>query len=525
MKHYKLFLQHHIIFAIISLLFTQIINAQTATKPEGKGTAENPYQIQNLENLQWLSQTDSVWEAYFIQTDNINASATYNWDEDKGFFPIGASSPGFTGHYMGNNNIIDSLYINRPTSTGNIGLFYYTNDKAIIDSLILTNTQIRGKNSVGVLVGSNAGTITHCSSTGSVRGNEKVGGLVGNNRGTVKNSYSTCTVKGRDQTGGLIGYNGGITKKSFTNGTVQGDIYTGAISGSIGRDFHIDSCYSLSSVTGDSTVGGISGYNFEGVITHSYFAGKLNGNIDVGGISGFKYSSNGTVTNSFYNIETAGVDTSNGGTGLTTAAMQTDSTYINNGWDFICSDTNGTNDIWGRSDAANNGYPFLTWYRKWEKPIPQKDTLPDIIGTDSVTVTSIPLASDSCGGVIHAVTNDTLTYTDPGNYTITWVFSDDNGHIETQDQKVIVKKGEGIEHISEVGITIYPNPVHNTLHITSDAAEIHTITLSDITGRTVIHKTPCTTIENIDLSHLKTGIYFVRLQTQEGTVTTKIAKK
>ena len=75
----------------ILTLFTTAIFAQIEVKPSGSGTEADPYLIANLENLYWLSQTDSIWgdTLYFEQTADIDASATKHWDSGNGFSPLG----------------------------------------------------------------------------------------------------------------------------------------------------------------------------------------------------------------------------------------------------------------------------------------------------------------------------------------------------------------------------------------------------------------------------------------------------
>jgi len=67
----------------------------------------------------------------------------------------------------------------------------------------------------------------------------------------------------------------------------------------------------------------------------------------------------GTVTASFWDIDTSGQATSAGGTGKTTVQMQTESTFTSAGWDFVFETTNGTEDIWAICEGVD--YPKLAW--------------------------------------------------------------------------------------------------------------------------------------------------------------------
>jgi hypothetical protein len=71
-------------------------------------------------------------------------------------------------------------------------------------------------------------------------------------------------------------------------------------------------------------------------------------------------------------------------------------------------------------------------------PLPDEETLPTVQGECSAAITSIPNATDNCSGTIAGTTDDPLVYTKKGTYTVTWVYHDGNGNIETQPQTVIV---------------------------------------------------------------------------------------
>ncbi|MGM1057592.1 MAG: HYR domain-containing protein, partial [Bacteroidota bacterium] len=71
-------------------------------------------------------------------------------------------------------------------------------------------------------------------------------------------------------------------------------------------------------------------------------------------------------------------------------------------------------------------------------PVADLDELPTVTGECAATVTAVPTATDSCEGTINGSTNDPLTYTEQGTYTITWTFNDGNENFSTQTQTVIV---------------------------------------------------------------------------------------
>jgi len=72
----------------------------------------------------------------------------------------------------------------------------------------------------------------------------------------------------------------------------------------------------------------------------------------------------GAVSSSFWDVNTSGWTTSDGGTPKTTAEMKMQSTF-RPGWDFIGETANGTEDIWAICEGTN--YPRFVYQ------IPQGD--------------------------------------------------------------------------------------------------------------------------------------------------------
>ena len=178
-----------------TLSITDVNEAPVAVAPSGAGTEADPYLIANMNNLYWLSQTSSVWSKHFLQTADINASGTSLLDSGAGIATIGGSTI-FSGTYDGGGRLIDGLTINR-LSTDAVGMFGQTSN-AVIKNLGLKNVNVKGKKSVGGLVGrAYSSTITGCYVTGSVTSTGwMVGGIVGQSYGsTVSNCYNTANVK------------------------------------------------------------------------------------------------------------------------------------------------------------------------------------------------------------------------------------------------------------------------------------------------------------------------------------------
>jgi hypothetical protein len=299
---------------------------------------------------------DNLGGSYILMNDLDSTTAGYEElasptaNGGKGWEPIGTETDPFTGALDGQGHEIRDLFINRPDDECPAGLFAFVNEGGIIKSVGMVNASVTGHIFVGSLVGANGGTVSNSYFTGSVNGTgngiygSTVGGLLGWNGGAASNSYSTGSVIGEAAVGGLVGVNGygalGTVSNSYSSSNVTGVDDVGGLVGVNGG--------------GEEPGGGYSG----GTVSNSYSSGNVTGVDDVGGLVGF---SDGTVSNSFWDIETSGQATSDGGTGKTTAQMKNITTFSGAGWSIIAIALNETNPAYIWNIVDNVTYPFLSW--------------------------------------------------------------------------------------------------------------------------------------------------------------------
>jgi len=267
--------------------------------------------------------------------------------------------PYLAGEFDGNGHKISNLSCDFG-SISQVGLFGYLASGGKVTEAGVENVNITGASWVGGLVGLNEGTVSDSYSSGNMIGEDGVGGLVGWNEGTVGNSYSTGSVTGSNwRAGGLVGYNTGTVSNSYSTGNVSGNIYVGGLVGE--NTGPVNNSYSSGNVTGNFSVGGLAGESWGfGTVRKSYSTGSVTGNSNVGGLVGRSFD--GTVSDSFWDIETSGQPTSAGGTGNNTTEMQDISTFSGAGWNIRA--VNGPGDrnlagIWNIVDGLT--YPFLSW--------------------------------------------------------------------------------------------------------------------------------------------------------------------
>ena len=295
--------RHYYLARVITLLITVALIAGMG------GCGPLPTKIHDWYDLDAVR--DNLAGSYILMNDLDSTTAGYDElagrtaNEGKGWEPIGilGGTAPFTGIFDGQGYEIRDLFINRPNQK-RIGLFGMIDYGAVVENLGVVNFTIVGDGAVGGLVGLNDGPISNSYSTGNVTGREHVGGLVGVNSGTVSDSYST------------------------------------------------------SSVTGDEGVGGLVGWNYQGTVSNSYSASNVTGTNSVGGLLG---KNTAIVSNSFWDTETSGQSTSDGGTGKTTVEMQDIATFSGAAWDIIAVTLNETNPAYTWNIVNNVTYPFLSW--------------------------------------------------------------------------------------------------------------------------------------------------------------------
>jgi hypothetical protein len=197
---------------------------------------------------------------------------------------------------------------------------------------------------VGGLAGRSIGLITSSYSTGIVTGGNHVGGLVGAsfiNAGSggiseISASYSACAVEGEMYVGGLAGSNETPISESFATGSVAGtendtdNTYAGGLVGH--NTGPASDSYAWGDVSGQDMVGGLIGYN-EADVTNCYEIGAVSGENNTGGLIGSN-KPGAEIIGSFWNNNTSGQDSSDGGISAGSVQMKQQVTYVNKDWNF-----------------------------------------------------------------------------------------------------------------------------------------------------------------------------------------------
>ncbi len=312
--------------------------ALTTDDLAGDGLEVSPYLIGNADELNVMRQARS---AHYRLTNDIDLAASVTWNVGQGWEPVGASSSSsFSGTLDGAGFVIRNLTVNRPGSSYQ-GLFGYLSN-ATVQNLRLEHASVQGGNYTGGLAGyaSSVARIDNVRVDGQVSGGDYTGGALGYmSYGLAENIASACTVRGGNRVGGFAGqthYNAAV-RRAFVLGTVSGGSSVGGLSGyHLGTSSttpNMSDCFSTASVSGTSDLGGAFGYANYSRADRCYSVGAVSGTgSEIGGFVGKVGLSGFAAANCYWDIEASGQVASICGTGLTTAQMRQASSFVT--WNF-----------------------------------------------------------------------------------------------------------------------------------------------------------------------------------------------
>lgn len=274
-------------------------NGRAATAfASGEGTEESPYIISSGEELAYFAEQVNSGNKFTGKYIEIAESINLN---NRKFTPIGLGNSGalnegewsfpntFDGNLNGNGNIITGINIEELESHG-VGFIGVVGETGVVENINIYNGTVKGKASVGGVVGVNSGIVRNCINKATIiaQDNETeensgnmAGGIVGwfekgvvencTNYGSVTTKNDSATTKGK-MAGGIVGaatsnYSTGTAdieiRKCVNNGEVNSaGINAGGIVGYVAavyRDVVIENCTNTGNVTtATSQAGGIA---------------------------------------------------------------------------------------------------------------------------------------------------------------------------------------------------------------------------------------------------------------------------
>lgn len=131
-------------------------------------------------------------------------------------------------------------------------------------------------------------------------------------------------------------------------------------------------------------------------------------------------------------------------------------------------------------------------------------------GTGSATI--------DAGGVLSAVTNGTVTVTATAN--------DASGISNAVVVTISGQQMTSVLILDAKKILVYPNPTSDVINIElSENFEMHALVLYSVVGKEVMSVSTSTAIAQLDIQHLKKGIYYLKVVNRNGAFTKTIIKK
>lgn len=257
---------------------------------EGSGTKEDPWRIENAEQLAYLAQQVNNGTNYrgkhFLLVSDLDLSV-------KEWTPIGTYSNSFWGGFDGGGRTITGMTITGKENkyVGLFGACYnFTAPSSYIKSVTVKRANISGHSFVGAIAGAGANISDCYSIENTIYASRCVGGVCGSLIGNISGCYNSSSVKGNSTAGGIMGsasYEGndgnGVVEYCYNIGTVtvsEQDSSVGGITGASANRYDISNCLNCGKITGNGkNVGGIAGStdsNYMNFIGNCYYNSDLN---------------------------------------------------------------------------------------------------------------------------------------------------------------------------------------------------------------------------------------------------------
>ena len=337
-------------------------------RDEGTGTAEDPYLIYDVYQLQAIDSVypseaaaelatvwgvnvltasmeintlfgagDAPWSSHYRLVSDIDATPTRGWGAT-GFSPIGDTSTDgsdvsrFQGSFDGAGFVIKGLSLS-VSGNGDGGLFSGMHTSAMVRNLGLAEVDVRAR---------------------------VAGAISGRSFGLIENSWVIGRVIGRDLAGGLIGAGDRASTNLISLSWFAGDVEfnsgsnaVGGLIGRIGNDHEgarVFSSWAMARVRNfvGGRAGGIIGQGLDGGISNSWSGSPVVSGSPGGGVVAFT-DGDLAVSNVYFDRSSSGVDNAAGEGSISSAfAVDTMTTVSVGAWP-------SANWNFGDIDAADGG--------------------------------------------------------------------------------------------------------------------------------------------------------------------------
>lgn len=112
-----------------------------------------------------------------------------------------------------------------------------------------------------------------------------------------------------------------------------------------------------------------------------------------------------------------------------------------------------------------------------------------------------------------------------GTYNYNVTVTDSVGCTASGSMQLIIDECAGLEELSELGVSIYPNPSNGIFNYNLDKFENAHFTILDVTGKVVSEIDAENQIGEIDLTHVENGVYIIKVNINEQTHSSRLIKQ
>ncbi len=259
----------------------------------GNGAEENPYLIENIDDLMNLHVTvnlglDDYSGKYFRQTENIDltpfaytevaSAVTENKNitlNANGWFGIGTKTNSFKGVYDGTEKSVTLKITSSDSDAAYHGVF--GNNAGTVKNVIVNGSVVSAQKTADLriagVVGNNSGTVSNCKNYAEINAPEStsayhLAGVVGYNTGNVTNceNHGKIGLEGVaiHTAGGVIGLDNGSAAHNVTDcrnyGNVYGSFEIGGVIGRANNNLTASGLVNEGTITGNYRIGGVFGH-------------------------------------------------------------------------------------------------------------------------------------------------------------------------------------------------------------------------------------------------------------------------
>lgn len=157
----------------------------------------------------------------------------------------------------------------------------------------------------------------------------------------------------------------------------------------------------------------------------------------------------------------------------------------------------------------------------------------EVVTSYTITATAEPTDGGTIEGAGTYNEGETVTLTATANEDYEFVNWTENGEEvstdatysfeATADRDLVANFTYlSVNETSVINVNIYPNPASD--YISIEGEDIQDVTIYDISGRTLMTVEFRNNVQNINISDLNSGVYFLNIRTQEGSMIERIVK-